>query len=100
VPYQTVGQLAGDGREMSGEWSRTCLKPDSCGCEGWGGRFQLHRVDWRIAWFSGHLTSRARAPVLLNAIHRSRWGWGRLLGSTANLPGFTAHLPGTDPRSG
>ena len=45
VPYETVGQLACDGREMTGEWSRACLKPGSCGCEGWGGRFRLQRVD-------------------------------------------------------
>lgn len=44
-PFACLGQLSLDQREMTGSWSFACFNPDTCGCEGGGGIFELRRID-------------------------------------------------------
>ena len=44
-PFIASGHLSSDGRQMSGDWSTQCMQPRTCGCDGLGGPFRLHRID-------------------------------------------------------
>lgn len=44
-PFACSGRLSVDEREMTGTWSFACFNPDSCGCNGGGGTFELRRID-------------------------------------------------------
>ena len=45
VPFAGTGTLSSDAREIAGAWSTACFNPETCGCDGGGGKYWLRRID-------------------------------------------------------
>ena len=44
-PIECDGVIDPDERLILGAWKTPCVEPDTCGCDGGGGSYKLHRID-------------------------------------------------------
>lgn len=44
-PFDCAGKVDAKLRNIRGEWSFACFRPDTCGCSGGGGGFHFWRLD-------------------------------------------------------